>query len=161
MERNFLFVSQSQNGYRNLAVDEWFLDHVGAEDLILHLYQNGNDVIIGKNQNPWLECNLEAMERDGVRLVRRVSGGGAVYHDEGNLNFSFIAGEGRYDVEKQLSLILEAIRTLGIPAEFSGRNDILSDGKNFPGMLLPPEKEKNSITEPFLFPPIWSGFPVT
>ena len=100
-KRNLVYLSESGSGYENLAADEWFLDHVGKEDLVLHLYQNENAVIIGKNQNPWLECDLEAMEKEGVQLVRRVSGGGAVYHDMGNLNFSFIAGKERYDVEKQ------------------------------------------------------------
>ena len=133
MERNFVYLSSSTDGYRNLATDEWFLDHVGEEDLILHFYQNANAVIIGKNQNPWLECDLAAMERDRVQLVRRVSGGGAVYHDMGNLNFSFIAGAGRYDLERQLGLILKAVRDLGIPCEFSGRNDLLADGKKFSG----------------------------
>ena len=114
-------------------MDEWFLDHLGPEDLILYFYINENAVIIGKNQNPWRECALDAMERDGVQLVRRVTGGGAVYHDRGNLNFSFIAGEGRYDLEKQLNLILQAVRSFGIPCDFTGRNDLLADGKKFSG----------------------------
>ena len=61
--------------------------------MILYCYINRNAVIIGKNQNPWKECNLGAMEADEVQLVRRITGGGAVYHDMGNLNFSFIAGK--------------------------------------------------------------------
>ncbi len=133
MERNFVYVSPTTDGYRNLATDEWFLDHVGKEDLVLHFYQNANAVIIGKNQNPWLECDLEAMEQDQVQLVRRVSGGGAVYHDMGNLNFSFVAGEGRYDLGRQMELILNAVRDLGIPCEFSGRNDLLAEGRKFSG----------------------------
>ncbi len=142
MERNFVFVSQSLSGYRNLAVDEWFLDHVGEEDLILHLYQNENAVIIGKNQNPWIECDLSKMEADQVQLVRRVSGGGAVYHDEGNLNFSFVAGKKRYDESRQLNLILEAVQTLGINASFTGRNDLEWDGKKFSGNAFATRKEK-------------------
>lgn len=131
--RNFWFVSPSRDGWQNLAMDEWFLDHLDPEDLILYFYTNENAVIIGKNQNPWKECDLAAMEADGVQLVRRVTGGGAVYHDCGNLNFSFIAGEGRYDLEKQLNLILQAVRSFGIPCDFSGRNDLLADGKKFSG----------------------------
>ena len=130
---NFFYFSPTQDGWENLALDEWFLDHLGPEDLLLYFYVNKNAVIIGKNQNPWKECDLSAMDRDGVQLVRRVSGGGAVYHDEGNLNFSFIAGEGRYDVKKQLGVILQAVRSFGIPCDFSGRNDLLADGRKFSG----------------------------
>lgn len=133
MERTFVYESQSHDGYTNLATDEWFLDHIGEEDLVLHFYQNGNAVIIGKNQNPWVECDLERMEKDGVQLVRRVSGGGAVYHDDGNLNFSFIAGEGRYDEARQLEMILKAVQSLGIPCTFTGRNDLVVDGRKFSG----------------------------
>lgn len=131
--RNLWYVSPSPDGWQNLAMDEWFLDHIGPEDMVLYFYINRNAVIIGKNQNPWKECDLAAMDRDGVQLVRRITGGGAVYHDSGNLNFSFIAGEGRYDLEKQLNLILQAVRSFGIPCEFSGRNDLLADGRKFSG----------------------------
>jgi lipoate-protein ligase A len=131
--QNYFYVSPSQDGWQNLATDEWFLDHVEEGELILYFYINRNAVIIGKNQNPWKECNLSAMEADGVQLVRRVTGGGAVFHDCGNLNFSFIAGPGRYDQDKQFSTIMQAIRALDIPCEFSGRNDLLSDGRKFSG----------------------------
>ena len=131
--RNFFYLSPSRDGWQNLAMDEWFLDHLGPEDLLLYCYINDNAVIIGKNQNPWRECDLQAMDRDGVQLVRRVTGGGAVFHDAGNLNFSFIVGEGRYDVQRQLRVILRAVSSFGIPCEFSGRNDLLADGRKFSG----------------------------
>lgn len=131
--RNYWYVSKSNDGWQNLAMDEWFLDHLQPDDLILYFYINRNAVIIGKNQNPWKECDLAAMERDGVQLVRRITGGGAVYHDMGNLNFSFIAGSERYDVQRQLNVILQAVRSFDIPGEFSGRNDLLADGKKFSG----------------------------
>jgi len=73
------------------------------------------------------------MDCDGVQLVRRVTGGGAGFHDAGSLNFSFIAGKGRYDVEKQFGVILQAVRSLGIECEFSGRNDLLANGCKFSG----------------------------
>lgn len=130
---NYFYVSPSQSGWDNLALDEYFLDHLGEDDFLLYFYVNGNAVIIGRNQNPWAECRLKEMEQDGVQLVRRITGGGAVFHDCGNLNFSFIAGEKRYDVEKQFGLILNALQNLGIPCEFSGRNDLLSDGRKFSG----------------------------
>ena len=131
--RTLWYVSPSRDGWQNLATDEWFLDTLGPEDLILYFYVNQNAVIIGKNQNPWKECDLQTMERDGVQLVRRITGGGAVYHDCGNLNFSFIAGEARYDLQKQLQVILQTVRSLGIPCDFSGRNDLLADGRKFSG----------------------------
>jgi len=131
--KNYWYISKSPDGWRNLALDEWFLDHLSPEDLILYFYVNENAVIIGKNQNPWKECNLPAMERDGVQLVRRITGGGAVYHDCGNLNFSFIAGENRYDLDKQLRVILKAVESFGIRCEFSGRNDLLANGRKFSG----------------------------
>lgn len=130
---NWLYVSNSQDGWRNLAVDEYFLDMLAPQDMLLHFYVNANAVIIGRGQNPWAECNLAAMRADDVQLVRRISGGGAVFHDAGNLNFSFIAGAGVYDVQRQLGLILSAVRALGIPCDFSGRNDLLSDGRKFSG----------------------------
>ena len=130
---NLLYVSTSPDGWRNLGVDEYFLDHIGEDDMLLYFYVNRNAVIIGRGQNPWAECNLSAMERDGVQLVRRITGGGAVFHDEGNPNFSFIAGEKRYDLQRQLGMILDAVRALGIPCEFSGRNDLLADGRKFSG----------------------------
>lgn len=130
---NWLYISDSLDGWRNLGRDEYFLDHIAPEDMLLHFYINGNAVIIGQGQNPWAECNLAAMERDKVQLVRRISGGGAVFHDGGNLNFSFIAGEAVYDVQRQLGMILRAVQALGIPCEFSGRNDLLADGRKFSG----------------------------
>lgn len=130
---NWLYVSDSPDGWRNLGVDEYFLDHLADDDMLLYFYTNRSAVIIGRGQNPWAECNLHAMDQDGVQLVRRITGGGAVFHDEGNLNFSFIAGEKIYNVERQLGMILSAVRALGIPCEFSGRNDLLSDGRKFSG----------------------------
>lgn len=128
-----LYVSPSPDGWRNLGVDEYFLDTMGEDDIILYFYINASAVIIGRGQNPWAECRLADMERDGVQLVRRITGGGAVFHDAGNLNFSFIAGEKIYSVERQLGMILSAVRALGIPCEFSGRNDLLADGRKFSG----------------------------
>ena len=130
---NQLYVSTTLDGWRNLGVDEYFLDTLGPDDIILYFYINGSAVIIGRGQNPWAECNLAAMERDDVQLVRRITGGGAVFHDAGNLNFSFIAGENIYDTDRQFGMILRAVRALGIPCEFSGRNDLLANGSKFSG----------------------------
>jgi len=129
----YFFLCESSDGWRNLAADEYFLNHIGKDEILLHIYINAPAVIIGKNQNAWRECNLKAMEADGVKLVRRISGGGAVYHDLGNVNFSFIAHRDIYDVPRQMNVILRAVRELGISAEFSGRNDLLAEGRKFSG----------------------------
>ena len=130
---NYFYVSPSLDGWKNLATDEWLLDHLEEDDLFLYFYVNKNAVIIGKSQNPWKECNLAAMEKDGVQLVRRITGGGAVFHDEGNLNFSFIAGKKRYDTDKQFAMIMDAVRAFGIPCDLTGRNDMQTDGRKFSG----------------------------
>ena len=99
----------------------------------MYLWQNHDTVVIGSNQNPWKECDLDKVETDGIKLVRRLSGGGAVFHDRGNLNFTFIAGNALYDQERQMNVILEAVNSFGFSAAFSGRNDLLIDGKKFSG----------------------------
>jgi len=129
----YWYMSPEGDGWMNLAADEYFLDHLGPEDLLLYLYVNERAVIIGRNQNPWRECDTAAMEQDGVQLVRRCTGGGAVYHDGGNLNFSFICGKDLYDAEHQNAIILNAVRSFGISAEATGRNDLLSGGRKFSG----------------------------
>lgn len=119
--------------YLNLAIEEYLLENVGPDACILYLWQNENTIVIGKNQNPWKECRVREFEQDGGHLVRRLSGGGAVFHDMGNLNFTFLVRKENYDVEKQLEVILRAVKKLGIDAEKSGRNDITVSGRKFSG----------------------------
>ena len=130
---NYVLISNSFDAHVNLALDEYLLESLSEEDRILYFYVNRKAVIIGRNQNPWLECNLNQLNADGVQLVRRISGGGAVYHDEGNLNFSFMCHEKKYDEKEQTAIILKALETLGIHAETTGRNDIAIDGRKFSG----------------------------
>lgn len=131
--KNYMYITPTGDGWRNLAIDEYLLDTLGEGDICLLLYVNSNAVIVGRNQNPWIECDLEKMSRDGVQLVRRCSGGGAVFHDRGNLNYSFIAHGDRYDEERQIELILRVLRRLGVQAERSGRNDITVAGRKISG----------------------------
>lgn len=131
--RTMLLFGQSTDPYENLAAEEALLDFVGQIDCILYLWQNEKTVVIGKNQNPWKECRLPLLEAENVRLARRPSGGGAVYHDLGNLNFSFVAGSEVCDAARQTGVILRALRSLGLPVSVSGRNDLLLDGRKFSG----------------------------
>ena len=133
-----IIIGSGLDPHRNLAFEEHLVEQAGVvekgrEQAILFLWQNTDTVVIGANQNPWRECNLQAMEKDHVRLTRRVTGGGAVFHDIGNLNFSFILPRDVYDVSRQGQVIIRALAKVGIRAEQSGRNDILADGRKFSG----------------------------
>ncbi len=119
--------------YINLAVEEYLLRSVKQGQCILYLWQNQQTVVVGHNQNIWKECLVSELSKDGGHLIRRLSGGGAVFHDLGNLNFTFLVRKEDYDLEKQLNVILNAVKKLGIHAEKSGRNDILAQGKKFSG----------------------------
>lgn len=119
--------------YKNLATEEYLTMNVKPGECIMYLWQNRHTVVIGKNQNCWKECKVNSLEEDGGYLVRRLSGGGAVFHDMGNLNFTFMVRHSDYNVEKQQAVILRAVQLLGIHGERTGRNDITVDGRKFSG----------------------------
>jgi lipoate---protein ligase len=133
MNESLIFKSDSFDPWHNLAVEEILLDMVGENQYILYLWQNRDTVVIGKNQNPWKECRAGLLEQDGGYLARRLSGGGTVFHDLGNLNFTFLMSRANYNLEKQTAGVLAAVKKLGIAAEMNSRNDLTLDGCKFSG----------------------------
>ena len=127
------YVSNTYNPYVNLSIEQTLFDNVDNETLILYLWQNQNTVVIGKNQNAFSECRAELLKEDDCTLARRTSGGGAVFHDLGNLNFTFICSTDNFDVSRHMQVIREACRLANIDTEISGRNDILANGRKFSG----------------------------
>lgn len=123
----------------NLAIEEYILENFGEKDSYLLFYINKPSIIIGRNQNTIEEINTEFVEKEGITVVRRLSGGGAVYHDEQNLNFSFIQkddGESFQNFAKFLQPIIEVLNKLGVPAEMQGRNDIAVNGRKISGNAM-------------------------
>lgn len=120
----------------NLALEEYCLKELGQFERILMLWQNDNAIIIGRYQNAENEVNLAAARDLGAQIVRRPSGGGAVYHDLGNLNYTFIYpidGLNRLDISVYAAPMVKALNRIGVPAEVKGRNDLLLDGKKISG----------------------------
>lgn len=129
--KNAIYLATSHDCAANLAGEAYLLTL--AYDHILFLWVNDPCIVIGRYQNPFAECNLKNMEHMQVQLVRRQSGGGAVYHDQGNLCFTLIGNKETATKEENFSLVLKALASLGLSCELSGRNDILLDGKKISG----------------------------
>lgn len=133
MKKLRYIISNNTNPYKNIALEACLLTHTEPEECMLYLWQNRKTVVIGCNQNAWKECRLEELEADGGFLARRLSGGGAVFHDMGNLNFTFLSRKHSYCVERQTEVILRAVQSFGIHAARTGRNDLVVDGRKFSG----------------------------
>lgn len=126
--------TNSFDPYYNLATEEYFLQN-STEDVFM-LWQNDNTAVIGRNQNVYAEINIPFAKEHGITVVRRITGGGAVYHDLGNVNYTFITSRekaGTLNFAYFTSPIISALAQYGIKAELSGRNDILCDGAKFSG----------------------------
>lgn len=120
----------------NLALEEYVLNNFGEKDTFLLFYINKPSIIIGRNQNTVEEINTDFVDKNNIKVVRRLSGGGAVYHDEGNLNFSFITkddGDSFHNFAKFTKPVVEALNKIGVPAELVGRNDLLVKGRKISG----------------------------
>ncbi len=127
--------SPSTNAYFNIASEEFLLHKYPTEDIFL-LYINAPSIIVGKFQNTLAEINLDYVNENNIKVVRRMSGGGTVYHDLGNLNFSFHTLLGDYDFmdfSRFTKPVLALLNDLNVPAKLEGRNDLLVDGKKFSG----------------------------
>ena len=128
-----IVIGNQYNPYINLAIESHLLDNHLENTITLFLWKNKQTVVIGANQNPYSECELDCLTSEGGFLARRRTGGGAVYHDLGNLNFSFIADKETYDIKRQMQVIQKALQHFGLETEVSGRNDITYQGRKFSG----------------------------
>ena len=129
-------LNDSKDPRFNLALEEYVLKTLNHDDDFVLLWQNANSVIIGRNQNTLEEINAQYVKDHDVKVVRRITGGGTVYHDLGNLNFSFITEnlkDNLNNYKKFTQPVIDALQSLGIPAEFQGRNDIVVEDKKISG----------------------------
>ena len=135
MKASYLNLITTDPAY-NLAVEEYVFEKLPRDRMYIMLWQNANAIIIGKHQNTLAQVNLPYVKEKGIKVVRRLSGGGAVYHDLGNLNFTFIADAGEKEslnMKLFCQPIVRALAAIGVQAEINGRNDITIDGRKFSG----------------------------
>lgn len=137
-----IIIGKQYNPHLNLAVESSLWDNGDPEIVTMFLWKNQQTVVYGYNQNPFTECDVELLLSEGGHAARRRTGGGAVYHDLGNLNFSFVADKKHYDVAKQMRVIQTALGYIGLKTEVSGRNDIVFEGRKFSGNAFGIYKER-------------------
>lgn len=128
-----IYYCKNTSPYTTLVLEEMLLKDENVNEDILYFYQHDNAIIIGRNQNIYEEVKVDVVEKENIEVYRRLSGGGAVYHDLGNINFSFITKKSGHSYEKFLTPIIEFFQSLGLEAEFKGRNDVLVNGAKVSG----------------------------
>ena len=153
MEMIFIVDTQT-DPYLNLAAEEYLLRDF--REPVFRLWSNAPCVVIGKNQNAMAEIDIDYVRQNGIKVVRRLSGGGAVFHDLGNVNFTFIEtrrnGEDTGDLFRRFTApILDALQTLGVDARLSGRNDLTIDGRKFSGCAICVEHDRVLMHGTLLF----------
>ena len=132
------------NPWFNLATEDWIFQALDPQSHTLFLWRNSETVVIGRSQNPWVECKTDKMAEDDVFLARCQSGGGAVFHDLGNTNFTFLSPKDDYDQTANFTIIINALKKLGIDATLSGRNDMQVGDKKISGSAF-----KHSVDRSF------------
>ncbi len=142
-----ILISTSHDPWFNLATEDFIFRDMDPDCQILFLWRNAPTVVIGRFQNPWKECRLDLLEQDGVNLGRRQSGGGAVYQDLGNTNFTFLSSKASFSKERNNQIIINALKEFGINAIPSGRNDLnvqaLDGEKKFSGSAFKETKDRS------------------
>ena len=133
MEKTLVVLSKEHNPYTNHAIEEILLKEYSAYTRILFLWTNSASVVFGRNQNPWKEIHVQRAQEDGIVLIRRLSGGGTVFHDLGNLNYSFLEPQNHYDEALHYEIICNSILEFGVELVKNKRKDLLLDGLKVSG----------------------------
>lgn len=128
-----IFESRSTDIFTNLALEDFLFKQLQKHDRVLYLWQNSDAVVIGRYQNPYVECNLGAIIQDNIALARRQSGGGTVWHDGGNLCFTFMDNQDALDRRSNIESVATALHGLGIPVTINNRLDILLNNRKISG----------------------------
>jgi len=125
-----VFISQSRDIFTNLALEDWLYKNMDfSNHHVLLLWRNSSTIVIGRHQNPWLEANTQTLQDHGIEMARRNSGGGTVYHDEGNLNLTFFTARDVYKRRRNLDLISRALyREFNLCTQVNSREDIVING---------------------------------
>lgn len=121
-----IYIATSNDPFYNLAIEHWLFQEILTDNIILYLWQNKPCVVIGRAQNPWRECDIQSLSDNNIPIIRRQSGGGAVYHDLGNLNYTIMAPKELYDKRNNFKAILKVLGSIGVQAGISSKNDFIT-----------------------------------